>query len=252
MDVVLESRSQAEFPGTDSQPGKSSLLVSTAQLLQASDFSELVVEIRRLQQRRIKMVSIRRQRALRIGPDRLLSVLEDSGLKVCTVGFAGGFTGTLARSYRQAVDDTRRALEYAAQLKARAVVVVPGSRGLHTYNHAERTIRDGLFDCLDDALRYRVDMVVPLNAVFGTGKDIFQPRSESMLDWIKAFDTHRIKPMMTLRGRRPWGRLPDSWQRCLLTGGVLRASQRCQTTVGCHHIMRHILSELSDVSVAVS
>ena len=252
MDVVLEQETVSEFqvaaPGLNSHLP---LLVSTAELLQASDFLELVAEVRQLQQRRIRMVSIRRQNALRIGPDKLQAVLEDSGLKVCTVGFAGGFTGTLGRSYRQAVDDTRRALEFAAQLQARAVVVVPGSRGLHTYNHAERTIRDGLYDCLDDALRLRIDMQVPLNAVFGTGKDIFHPQQESYLDWIDDFGSHRIKAMMMLRGRTPWKKLPDSWQRCLRNGGVLRATQRCRITLGRHGITSHILSRLTNSAVPV-
>ena len=123
---------------------------------------------------------------------------------------------------------------------------------MHTYNHAERIIRDGLNDCLDDALRYRIDMVIPLNAVFGHGRDIFVPQNQSVLDWIESMGTHRIKPMMMMRGSKPWKRLPDSWQRCLLSGGVLRASQRCCDTVGPQNITRHILAGLSDTSIPVS
>lgn len=252
MDFVLESRSQTEFPSAVKGIPNSSLLVSKAKLLQASEYSDLVDEVRKMQQQRTRLVSIRRQRALRIGPEKFHSILEDSGLQVCTIGFAGGFTGSLNRGYKQAVDDTRRSLEYAARLKARAVVVVPGSRAMHTYNHAERVIRDGLNDCLDDALRYRIDMVIPLNAVFGHGRDIFHPNQSSVLDWIESMGSHRIKPMMMLRGSKPWKKLPDSWQRCLLSGGVLRASRRCYDTVGAQNITRHILSGLSDTSIPVS
>lgn len=252
MDVVLESQDRSEFPGLGQQPKQSSVLVSTAERLQAPDYAELVAEVHKLRQKRVSMVSIRRQSALRIGPEKFHAVLEDSGLKVCTVGFAGGFTGTLGRSYRQAVDDTRRALEYAARLKARAVVVLPGSRGLHTYNHSERTVRDGFNDCLDDALRFRIDMVIPLNDVFGNGRDVFTPQNLELLDWIQSFDCHRIKPMMLLRGGNPWRQLPASWQQCLLKGGVLRASNRCRSTVGRHGLIRHIQNGLSGSVVPVS
>ena len=252
MDVVLESQNRSEFPGLGREPKQTSVLVCPAERLQASDYAELIDEVQKLKQRRVRMVSIRRQSALRIGPEKFHAVLEDSGLKVCTVGFAGGFTGTLGRSYRQAVDDTRRALEYAARLNARAVVVLPGSRGLHTYNHSERTVRDGLYDCLDDALRFRIDMVVPINDVFGNGNDIFVPQTRNLLSWIDSFESHRIKPMMMLRGSQPWRKLPASWQQCLLKGGVLRASHRCRKTVGRHDLTSHILSGLSDAVVPVS
>ena len=245
-------RTDPEFPGLGREPKQSPVLVCPAERLQASDYAELVKQVHDLRQRRVRMVSIRRQSALRIGPEKFHAVLEDSGLKVCTVGFAGGFTGTLGRSYRQAVDDTRRALEYAARLKARAVVVLPGSRGLHTYNHSERTVRDGLYDCLDDALRFRIDMVVPVNDVFGHGRDVFVPQTPNLLDWIASFDSHRIKPMMLLRGGHPWKNVPASWQDCLLRGGVLRASQRCCKTVGRHNLTSHIISGINDAAVSVS
>ena len=252
MDVVLERRTNSTSDGCHAnQQDSAPKLLVRSELLQSSDFSDLVTEVRRLQRRRIRVVSIRRQNALRIGRERLQEVLQDAGMRVCTIGFAGGFTGTLGRNYKAAVDDTRQALEFAASLKARAVLVVPGSRGLHTYNHAERTIKDGLYDCLDDALRLRVDMLVPLNAVFGTGRDIFEPRHQSALDWIDQMDSHRIKSMMMLRGSNPWERVPACWERCLLNGGVLRVSRRCQATLGPHNIARHILSQLTNTAVPV-
>lgn len=248
MDIVLERNPPGVFPSQHSVLP----LLHSAELLLASDFSELVAEIRQLQRRRVRMVSIRRQRALRIGPARLKMVLEDAGLQVCTVGFAGGFTGTLGRSYQQAVDDTRRAIEFAADLKARAVVVVPGSRGRHIYNHAERVIRDGLNDCLDDALRLRIDMLVPLTTVLGNRSDVFRPKCDSLLDWIESFESHRIRSMMMLRRRAPLKGLPACWERCLRSGGALRIGRRCRITTGSHNVIAEILSRLNDVVVPVS
>lgn len=248
MDVVLER----QLFGVANRKPQSPPLLNTAELLLASEFNELVAEIRQLQRRRIKMVSIRRQRARRIGLPRLKMVLEDAGMQVCTVGFAGGFTGTLNRSYCQAVDDTRRALEFAAELDARAVVVVPGSRGGHIYNHAERLVRDGLFDCLDDALRLRIDMLVPLTTVLGNRQDVFHPKCDNLLDWIESFDSHRIQAMMMLRRRLPLKGLPACWERCLRSGGALRIGRRCRVTIGSHRVVAEILSRLNDVAVPVS
>lgn len=248
MDVVLEHSNTCFLGSADD----SKVLLNTAEILLARDHAELLAEVKTLQRRRVRIVSIRRQRALRIGPTRLKHVLQDHGLEVCTIGFAGGFTGTVGRSYRQAVDDTRRALDYAAELNARAVVVVPGAKGLHTYSHAEATIRHGLEDCLDDALRLRVDMLLPLNSVLGNGRDVFQPRDQTMLDWVEAFDCHRIKSLMVLRGISPWERLPDCWRRCLTSGGALRISGRTRQTLGRHAIVSELLSQLDNAAVPVS
>lgn len=250
MDVVLERTDTGYFHNDVTDDSK--VLLNTAEILLATDYPELIAEVRELQRRRVSSVSIRRQRALRIGPARLRKVLQDHGLAVCTIGFAGGFTGTVGRSYRQAVDDTRRAIEYAAELQARAVIVVPGSKGLHTYGHAESTIRHGLEDCLDDALRMRVDMLLPLNSVLGNGRDVFQPRDQSRLDWIEAFGCHRIKSLMMLRGMSPWDRLPDCWRRCLTSGGALRISGRTRQTLGRHEIVSELLSRLDNAVVPVS
>jgi len=251
MDVVLE-QTNPSFVSSEHGDEDATGLLNTAELLLSKDYLELLAEVRQLQRRRVRMVSVRRQRALRIGPRRLQQVLEDHGMEVCTLGFAGGFTGTLGRGYRQAIDDTRRALEYAAELKARAVVVLTGTKGLHTYNHAERTIRDGLNDCLDDALRLRIDMLLPLNAVLGNGRECFLPKAQTRLDWIASLGSHRIKSLMMLRGRSPLKRLPDCWKRCLLDGGALRISGRTRRVLGRHAIVSDIASRLSNVAVPVS
>lgn len=250
MDVVLDQTTTGVF--SPSMDEDSRVLLNTAEILLAKDYIELLAEVRQLQRRRVQCVSIRRQRALQIGPTRLRHVLEDHGLQVCTLGFAGGFTGTVGRGYRQAVDDTRRALEYAAELKARAVIVLPGAKGLHTYKHAERTIRQGLDDCIDDALRLRIDMLLPLNSVLGNGKDIFTPRGKKPLDWVSDFDCHRVKSLMVLRGRNPWKRLPDSWRRCLIRGGALRISGRTRRTLGRHEVVSELLNRLDNAVVPVS
>ncbi|MCA9051287.1 MAG: TIM barrel protein [Planctomycetaceae bacterium] len=250
MDVLLERQVSGLCSVSQTYPIPT--LLTTAEHLQARDFSELVTEVRQLQRRRVTIVSLRRQRAMRIGLQKLKTVLDDAGIRVCALGYSGGFTGALKLSYDDAVRDTRRALVTAAELGARCLIVAPGSRGLHTYNHADQVVRDGLCDCLDDALRLRIDMLLPLNTVFGNRSDVFRLRDCSGLDWVESFGSHRIHPMMVLRGATPWQRLPDCWKRCLRNGGMLRISPRCRKTLGGHNLISEMLSHLTNVAVPVS
>lgn len=241
MDVVLKSNGDSASTVTSSVLSD----VEIAEPLMAQTYSELLTETDSLQRRRIRRVSVRRQQIFRIGEERMCEVLTDRGIAVSTLNFAGGFTGTIGHSFAQAVCDTRRALETAARFSAAAIVVVPGSRGLHTYQHAEQTIREGLNACLDDALRLRINMLVPLNSVLGHRRDVFQPRNESRLDWVRSFNSHRIRGLMVLRGKSPWDRLPDCWVRCLDSGGCLRISRRCRVTLGLNNLLNQMLAQLN-------
>lgn len=255
MDVVL-NRTNADLSVTTTsnqvENAPSPTQLHSAEILVARDFEGLIAEVRQLQRRRIRLVSVRRQRARQIGPEILKEVLHDAGLEVCTVGFAGGFTGSLNRSYTQAVDDARRALEFACELNARAVVVLPGSRGRHIYSHAERCARDGLEACLDDALRYRVDMLVPLNTMLGKDKDIFIPHKMSRLDWLNSLNSHRIRPMMMLRNKTFWKGLPECFKACLMQGGALRISGRTRKVLGSHAVLNHLTKTLEDTVLPVA
>ncbi len=239
MDVLIEpslSLRSGDAPAT--------LHVCISEPLLAQSVTELVPEVRQLQRRGVTMVSIRRQQILRLGPQAVKSILSDGGLEISSLGFAGDFTGTLGRSFGGAVDDTRRALDMAAGLKARAVIVVPGSIGMHTRAHAEENIRLGLNSCLDDALRLRVTMLVPLNSVFGDRGDVYRPHNMSSLDWIDSLQSGRIRGLLMLRGQSPWTHLVDCWKRCLTSGGYLRVSPRCRALVGTQHLLSHIMSRL--------
>ena len=179
-------------------------------------------------------------------------MLDANGLQVSAIGYAGGFTGTLGRNYESAAADILRALELAASFNAQSLVVVPGSRTGHTCNHASRTIQEGLNRCLDDALRFRIDLQIALNNVIGGRDDVFVPKDESPLDWVKGLGSHRIKGMIVLRGGSPWKDLPDCWRRCILSGGILRLSRSCRQMAGTGYVMSRILSGLNEFSAAAT
>jgi hypothetical protein len=217
--------------------------------LHARTLLELTTEVTDLHKRRVRLVNVRRQQVMRLGEQSLLHVLSDNGLQVGTVGYAGGFTGSLGRSYEESVQDTYRALEMAAALSARSLVIVPGSQQKHIHSHASKTITAGLDRCLDDALRFRIDLQISLSNIIRDRDDVFVPIGQSPLQWIEDMDSHRIKGMMVLRGASPWKDMPDSWRRCLLSGGILRLSRSCCQLVGARQVMDHIIQGLSDAPV---
>ena len=54
--------------------------------------------------------------------------------------WAGGFTGSDGRSYRESVEDAAEALRTAAALGTGCLVVYSGARAGHTFNHARRLL----------------------------------------------------------------------------------------------------------------
>ncbi len=222
MDVFLRRQSSGKCVAPE---GTGHLLLSEP--LRAQGPAELEKEIVQLRKRRVRFVSVRRQQVLRLGRKHLCHILSSTGIQVGAVGYAGGFTGTLGPGYDASVKDTQRALELAAELGARSLVILPGSRGRHTWNHSSRTIRAGLERCLDDALRYRIDMQVALNTVLGGSRDVYRPHDQRPLDWIADMGSHRIRGLMVLRGPDCLDQMPDCWRRNLLSGGILRLSRRC-------------------------
>ena len=236
------------------QPNGSYLLPQTDQELHQSEPlhaqspGELVDEIQELRRRQIRLVSIRRQQVMRLGQRELQDALSGNGIQVGTIGYAGGFTGSLGRNYESAVTDMLRALELAAAFNAFSLVVVPGSRRSHICSHASRTIRAGLDRCLDDALRFRIDLQIALNNVIGGRDDVFIPAGETPLDWISGLDSHRIKGLMVLRSASQWNSLPDSWSRCMMSGGILRMSRSCRQQVGKGNIVCQIIDGLKQAT----
>ncbi len=218
-----------------------------SETLKAKSPQELDDEVARLRKRRVRMVSVRRQQVLRLGQDYLQQCLDANNIEVGSIGYAGGFTGSLGqgRGYELAVSDTLRALEQAAELQAKSLVILPGCRARLTYNHASNTILAGLERCLDDALRFRITMHVALNTVLGGSKDVFSPVNQSPLHWINDMNSHRIRGRMVVRGPESWDTLPDCWRTCLRSGGVLRLSRRCRELEGTRKVIARIVQALN-------
>ncbi|MCA9061916.1 MAG: hypothetical protein KDA96_02625, partial [Planctomycetaceae bacterium] len=200
--------------------------IALAVPLRANTFDALVSEVEQLEQQQIRHVSIRRQQILRFGEHTLQEVLENSGIRVACVGFIGGFTGALGVSYQQAVDDALRGIDLAADMNAASVVVVPGEQGLHTYRHAERTVRDALTLIAERIRIAPMRILVPTDTVLLSPRDCFRPR-ECPLSWITQLGQRTVRSMIVVRGRPDEWKLPFGWRECLDGGGFLRICHRC-------------------------
>jgi len=92
----------------------------------------------------IPAMGVWRQKLSDFGAGQVVPLLAEHRLEVSHLFWAGGFTGSDGRSYRESVQDACDAVQTAAALKAGSLVVCSGARAGHTLNHANRLFKDAL------------------------------------------------------------------------------------------------------------
>ena len=237
MDVFLEDHRQRL-----TSPVLSRLAIASP--LRAMSLEDLIAESESLSRQQIRYVAIRRQQVQRIGEHSIREILDDHGISVSCLGFAGGFTGALGQSYETAVRDVFRAVEMADLLNARGVVIVPGNRGLHTYRHAERIVRDGLDHSALVAEQTGIRLFVPTDTVLADHRDCFKP-AQCAVEWISQLEVASIRPMIVVRGAQGAWRLPRGWRESLATGGCIRICHRCDQYDENADLLKRILGFLN-------
>jgi sugar phosphate isomerase/epimerase len=113
----------------------------------------------------IRAISVWRPKLSDYGEDKGIELLNDAGLEVASLLWAGGFTGSDGRSYRESISDAKEAIRVAAALNAGCLVLYSGPRGGHTINHARRLLRNALNDLLPLATDQQVTLAIePMHA----------------------------------------------------------------------------------------
>ena len=74
--------------------------------------------------------------------------------------WAGGFTGSDGRSYRESIEDAGEALRTAAELDCRTLVVYSGPRAGHTSSHARRLVAGALTQLAAEAGEWGVTLAI--------------------------------------------------------------------------------------------
>lgn len=149
----------------------------------------------------IEGIGVWRQKLSDFGEERGIELLLEKGLKVSSLLWAGGFTGSEGKTYRESVDDAREAIRQAAAMQAQCLIVYSGPRAGHTHNHARRLMRNALQELVPLAEDLDVSLALePMHAgcaadwTFLTGLDeTLQLLSDFASPRLKlAFDTYHL------------------------------------------------------------
>lgn len=108
----------------------------------------------------IGALGVWRQKVEDFGLEKSRELLRDSGIKVSNLLWAGGFTGSDGRSYRESLWDAAQAIRMAGLLDCPVLVIHSGGRGGHTMRHARRLLTGGLEALLPVAEEEGVQLAV--------------------------------------------------------------------------------------------
>ncbi len=94
------------------------------------------------------------------GDGEAVRVLEQVGLKVSSLSWAGGFTGANGYGQREAIEDAKEAIAQAQRLRAGCLVIVTGPRNLHTRKHAMDLVVESLQELVGVADEHGVTLAL--------------------------------------------------------------------------------------------
>jgi len=141
----------------------------------------------------IPALGVWRRKVSDCGEARAVELLEEHGLAVSHLLWAGGFTGSDGRSYRDSVGDAQEALATAARLKARCLLLYSGGRGGHTANHARRLLRGALVELVPQAIEAGVILAIePMHPGCAT-EWTFLTSLDNALEVLQEVDSPQVK-----------------------------------------------------------
>ena len=141
----------------------------------------------------INSIGLWRPKLLEFGEERAIELLRETSLEVSTVSWIGGFTGTNGHGFHDSIWDARQAIRFAGEVGAECVVVLSGSRGSHTLNHARRLLLEALRELADDAAAADVDLALqPMHPMFASDWTFLSGLDEA-IDILALADHPRIK-----------------------------------------------------------
>lgn len=88
----------------------------------------------------IQAIGVWRRKLDEYGCERGIEFLNDSGIRVSSLSWAGGFTGANGMSFEEAVQDTREAIQVAGAINAGCLLIAVGGRNGHIWTHANNLL----------------------------------------------------------------------------------------------------------------
>jgi sugar phosphate isomerase/epimerase len=116
----------------------------------------------------IDAIGVWRPKLVQFGEERGADLILDMGMKVTSLSWAGGFTGSNNCSLEESMDDARDAIELAGRLNAHCVSIVSGTRAGHTSRHARRLVSESIRELADDAAKHNLLLALqPMSPAVG-------------------------------------------------------------------------------------
>ncbi|PQO48115.1 sugar phosphate isomerase/epimerase family protein [Blastopirellula marina] len=126
------------------------------------------------------------------------TLLEELGLSVSAVSWAGGFTGSDGRNFKDAMVDARHAVDLAHELEAGCLIVYSGARGDHIVKHASRLFSAALDELIPYAEDRGVTLAIkPIRHKYGADWTLIR-RMTDALQLIDLIDSPRFKLVLDL------------------------------------------------------
>lgn len=115
----------------------------------------------------IRTIGLWLPKLLEYGEDRAFEWLNENGMTVSTLSYAGGFTGAFGHELEDVLKETRELIQLAGMLRATSLVVVTGPINNHITKHATRLVVDSLKQLADEAADNDVTLsLMPMRKVF--------------------------------------------------------------------------------------
>lgn len=141
----------------------------------------------------IPSLGVWRQKLSDYGPEKGGKLLEEHGMRVSHVLWAGGFTGSDGRSFHESIEDALEAIRTTAALKASTLLIYSGARSGHTHSHARRLLFDALNRLVPEADQLGVDLAFePMHPVCAADWT-FLISLDDVLSVIDKFGSPRVK-----------------------------------------------------------
>lgn len=147
-----------------------------------------------------------------LGEELVADLIQESGLAVSSLSFAGGFTGDSDLSWIDAIDDARHAIAQAQLVGAENLIVVSGTRNGHTARHCRRAVIKALKELAEFAMLSGVNLaLLPTRREFESKWSLLN-RLDDTLDVLAevdhrsvglAFDTYHLSGESELVRRIP-------------------------------------------------
>lgn len=107
-----------------------------------------------------RAIGVWRAKLSDFGESKGRELLEELGMGVSSLHWAGGFTGFDGRSHSESLCNALEAVHVASELQADCLVILAGSRAGHTRNHVRRLLVSALKEVAQAAADFGVQLAV--------------------------------------------------------------------------------------------